>query len=181
MQTALLLRGWAIDVLRDSGDAISADALREVILDTSDEFRRQVLQTTRRWWHEPTWQERGIELMRDVWPRQRVARSAGVTDSIATLIIDSDTRFPELLAAAGDLLEPLPGMAAMWSYDDKRLKSLAARFPDAMLEFLYRVLAEDAANWPYRIEAIVEELEASDVGKDSRLQELRRRWAARVL
>ncbi|GAA0321750.1 hypothetical protein GCM10009087_35000 [Sphingomonas oligophenolica] len=179
--SALLLRCWAIDELRESDDAISANTLREVILDTSDEFRRQLLQIIRRWWREPAWQERALELLQSVWPRQRVARSAGVTDAVATLIIDGDDRFPELLAAAGDLLEPLPGMAATWSYDEKRLKSLAARFPADMLDFLYRVLAEDAANWPFRIEGIVEDLEASVVAKDSRLQELRRRWAARGL
>ena len=178
---ALLLRGWAIDPLRETGDAISGDTLREVILETSDEFRRQLLQTTRRWWREPAWQERALELLQDVWPRQRVARSGSVTDAIATLIVDGDDRLPELLAAAGDLLEPLPGMAATWSYDEQRLKSLTARFPSDMLEFLYRVLSEDAASWPYRIEGIVEDLEISAVGKDSRLQELRRRWSARSL
>jgi len=179
--SALLLRAWAIDALRESSDAVSADTLREVILETSDEFRRQLLQITRRWWHEPAWQERALELLQGVWPRQRVARSAGVTDAIATLIVDGDDRFPELLAAGGDLLEPLPGMAAMWSYNETRLKALAARFPADLLDFLYRVLAEDAVNWPYRIDGVVEDLEASVVAKDSRLQELRRRWAARGL
>jgi hypothetical protein len=179
--SALLLRGWALDGLRESGDAISADTLREVLLDTSDEFRSHLLLTTRRWWGAADWQERALELMRDVWPRQRVARTAKVVDAIATLIVDSNDRFPEMLAAAADLLEPLRGMAAMWSYDVKRLKALADRYPEPMLDFLYRVLPEDAANWPYRIESVIEDLEASDASRDSRLQELRRRWSARTL
>ncbi|WP_232491775.1 SIR2 family protein [Novosphingobium kaempferiae] len=178
---AFLLRGWAMDPLRESGDAITDDALREAILETSEGMRRQILQTTRRWWKEPSWQGRALELLRDIWPRQRIARSASVADAIASLVVESDDKFPETLAVAGDLLEPLPGMAAGWSYNVDRLKSLAERFPEAMLDFLYSVLVEDAGNWPYRIEITLEALETTVVQKDGRLQDLRRRWSARTL
>lgn len=177
--SALLLRGWAMVGLRESGDAITSDELRDTLLLTKEAFRRQVLQTTRRWWSSDGWPDRAVELLKSVWPRQRLVRSAATIDAIAQLMIESDARFPELMEAARDLLEPLLGMGSMWSYNDERLTSLIERFPGDMLDFLYRVLPEDAANWPYRAELLLEPLEATDFAKDHRLQELRRRWSAR--
>lgn len=84
-------------------------------------------------------------------------------------------RVPELIAAARDLLEPLQGMGSMWSYDVARLTSLIERFPGDMLDFLYHVLPEDTANWPYRAELMLEPLEVTAFAKDHRLQNLRRR------
>ncbi len=177
--SALLLRGWAMVPLRESGGAITSDELRETLLLTTDSFRCQILQTTRRWWGSEGWPDRAVELLQSVWPRQRSARSAATVDAIASLVVESDARFPELMAAARDLLEPLPGMGSMWSYDVARLTSLIERFPGDMLDFLYRVLPEDAANWPYRAELLLEPMEATAFSKDHRLQDLRRRWSAR--
>jgi hypothetical protein len=85
-----------------------------------------------------------------------------------------------MLAAAGDLLEPMPGLLANWSYNVELLKGLATRFPAELLEFLTRILSEDAAYWPYRTELLIEALEETTVVADGRLQELRRRWSART-
>lgn len=176
---ALLLRGWAMTPLRESGDAIGSDALRELILEMNQELRDRLLRTCRTWWNNAEWKPLALEFMRDVWPRQRSIRNASNADAIATLVVGADDWFPQMFDAGRELLEAMPGMTSMWSYDSQRLLSLLERFPAEFLDFLLLVLPEDADHWPYRIEVVLEPLEASHLGKDSRVQELRRRWAAR--
>jgi hypothetical protein len=176
---ALLLRGWAVTPLRESGDAIGSDVLGELILEMNQELRDRLLRTCRTWWDNADWKPRALEFVRDVWPRQRAIRNPSTADAIASLMVGADDWFPQMFEAGRDLLESMPGMASIWSYDSPRLLSLLARFPSEFVDFLLLVLPEDAGNWPYRIEAVLEPLEASSLGKDSRVQELRRRWAAR--
>jgi hypothetical protein len=52
----------------------------------------------------------------------------------------------------------------------------ALEYPAAMLDLLWAVLAEDATQWPYKVEDILDLLsEAPATRADPRLSELRRR------
>ncbi|RUN75050.1 hypothetical protein EJC47_18430 [Sphingomonas sp. TF3] len=177
---AFLLWAWSGTEVRASGNAISDASLREALLTGPEELRLQLLSTSQRWMQTPdsTWDERALDLIEHVWPRQQAARSQPVANAVARYILAGGALFPRLVEAGRDLIVPV-GRDLMWLMDASRAEKLAAEFPDALLNFLIAVLPENAEFWPYRTEKVIEALGNGDYAHDSRLQDLRRRLSAR--
>jgi len=177
---AFLLWAWSGVEIRASGTAISDASLREALLAGPEELRLQLLNTSQRWMQTPggNWDERALDLIEHVWPRQQAARSQPVVNAIARYILAGGDLFPRLVEAGRDLIAPV-GRDLMSLMDTSRAEKLAAELPDALLNFLTAVLPENAEFWPYRTEKVIEALGTGDFAPDSRLQDLRRRLAAR--
>jgi hypothetical protein len=177
---AFLLGGWSRDDLRTDGSAIASYRFREALLAADEELRLQVLGTAQRWLVEPgrTWNARAEELLASVWPRQNLVRSPRMSAAIARFIMAGGPIFPALLRAGADLLDKLAG-EGVWTFHVEGAVQLAVDYPHSMLDLLMAIMSENAAEWPYRIDRLLDVLAAGPFAQDPRLQELRRRWAAR--
>jgi len=116
-----------------------------------------------------------------VWPRERVVRTEETSEYLFDLAIDADRhRFAAVVHAVTPLMMTLSPNALgvlepTRDEDDERVRE-----PLALVKLLYAALSQNAADWPYGADSVVERLAANPTtANDPRMAELRRRLAAR--
>jgi len=177
-----LLIGWGGDDAADCPEQLIAnDEFREILAESDDDLRGQVLWQLQHWSAdaEGRWHDRVIPFFTQVWPNQRDLRTPQMSARLADFAFASGDLLPDVVAAILPRLVPVRGSAL-------RTLLLAGtgeahpvrRFPAAALDLLWMILAEDPALWPYNVETMLEMLsEAPETTADPRLSELRRRRA----
>jgi hypothetical protein len=175
-----LLIGWGGDsnVLAPE-QLITSEEFREILVDADDDLRSQILWQLQQWSKraDGRWWARVLPFFRDVWPRHRALRTPELSSRLADFAFESGELFPEIVAAIAPRLVPVRGGFSRITVADGAAENHPdQRYPAAMLDLLWAILAEDASQWPYKIEEVLDMLEAApETRADPRLSELRRR------
>ena len=181
----MLLAGWrSFDTTQDGKRCVSDDEMRQALRTGGDAFRRRLLWYLRTWSKEDEsgrWGADALVLLREVWPRERVVRTEETSEYLFDLAIDADRhRFAAVVHAVTPLMMTLSPNALgvlepTRDEDDERVRE-----PLALVKLLYAALSQNAADWPYGADSVVERLAANPTtANDPRMAELRRRLAAR--
>ena len=138
----LLLDGWSCK--SDTGKRLVSDAeLREVLLNSREEFRCRVLQ---RLSFTPT---QLVEFFEKVWPKQKAVGSAKISAELFNLAFSKaeEEHFPELVAAMLPHMNQVNNehllLPAMYP------ESAMRKYPEKVLALLFAVLPEESALWPF--------------------------------
>jgi hypothetical protein len=176
---AFLLVGWGGDAKANPPEQLVTNAeLREIIVESDDDLRGQILWHLERWSAdtEGEWHGRLLPFLTDVWPYHRSVRTPEMSMRLADLALSSGDLFPQVVDAIAPRLVPVRGGTARGFILTTNAESPATAFPAATLNLLWAILAEDATRWPYKVEDILDILsEAPETRADPRLSELRRR------
>jgi hypothetical protein len=101
-------------------------------------------------------------LLRDVWPRERTLRTEATSEYLFDLAIDADgDRFTLVVDAVTPLMTTL-SPNALGVLDPMRTGSdETVHDPAALLKLLYTALSQNAADWPYGADSVIERLAAN--------------------
>lgn len=176
----LLLAGWGGDPDdEETGRLVTDIEFREVLIHTDDDLRGRVIWQLAQWssGHNGRWRERVIPFLKHVWPKQRSLRTPNISARLTDFALASGDLMPEIVDLILPRLVPVRGPAlSMLALKADSEDYPPRRHPRATLDLLWTVLAEDPALWPYRIEAVLAQLEQiPETSADPRLSELRRR------
>lgn len=179
---AFLLYGWGFDADGASDVAlISDEELRDCLIDTNDDVRRGVLHYLKDWreQHPEQWHDLVLHFFQKVWPRQRVLKTAPLSQALVRFILSGDDLFPNLVNLLKSRMVPLrEGGGWLFAFNAEEEDSPAKKYPRETLELLWAVLPDDASQWWFEIDEILPLLEeSSDTSGDPRLSEIRRRLA----
>nr|VFJ45111.1 MAG: SIR2-like domain-containing protein [Candidatus Kentron sp. DK] len=174
---ATILSGWGSRNEQTRERLVSNEEMRSALLRASDDFRVHTL------WHLDRWskkQEKDSdgddskggsdmlpEFLRDVWPRQKIARTPAASKKLCRIAFSNPSHFPELAEIILPLLTKIPRKE--YSYysirdflgtDDK--DSPVDRYPRQTMDILCAVLPDDRALWPYDAEEILRRIDKVD-------------------
>jgi hypothetical protein len=177
-----LLIGWGGDPDADPSEQLVTNAeLREILVESDDDLRGQILLHLEHWSADPDtkWRARLIPFLLDVWPNHRALRTPVMSTRLVDLALASGELLPQVVQAILPRLVPVRGgmlRGFMLRSDAKNHPALI--YPAAMLDLLWAILGEDATLWPYKIDEILDFLaHVPETQADPRLSELRRRRA----
>jgi hypothetical protein len=184
---ATILAGWGSVDEKTGERCITNDEMRDVVLNSDDEFRAKILWQAERWSGGQTegegqkWLGMLPELLRDVWPRQKVVKTPRLSARLCALAFSSGDQFPELAAIILPLLTSIDRESLVLTELRRSESSVVEKYPHQTLAILHTVLSENVAAWPYGIEDILQQIGEADesLKLDERLIELRRKWNSR--
>jgi hypothetical protein len=180
----ILLIGWNGKVTETGQRAISNEEMRAVLVEADDEFRSQVI------WHLDTWsREKGgqwandaLTFLKEVWPKQIVAKTSAVSARLAKLAFSHDEDFPEYVDAIIPLVIPISQLyATLPSLQISGEQNIVEKFPQKTLELLTAILSDDARKWPYDTDDVLRRIGIADASllNDPRLMKLNKILNAR--
>jgi hypothetical protein len=184
----IILSGWGT-CNEDTGErCISHDEMRKVLLQADDQFRSQVLWQAERWSKKPRedadeqWSDLLVELLRDVWPKQKSAKTPMVSSRLCDIAFSDLERFPQMAKIILPLLTPLNGYPHLLVASVRRkVDNIIDEYPEYSLNIFHAVLPNDVREWPYDIDTTFDRIVKANgnLRLDAKLLELRRRWNAR--
>lgn len=177
-----LLHGWAFDADDASGAMLISDKeFRDALIDANNDVRRGVLHYLKDWQEQQPqqWHDLALSFFQKVWPRQRVVKTAILSQALVRIVLSSGDLFPNLVSILKSRLVPLrDGGGWLFEFNVEGEDSPAKKYPREALELLWAVLPDDASQWWFEIDKILPVLEnSSDTRGDPRLSEIRRRLA----
>lgn len=173
--SALLLAGWGSK--SGSGRFVSSEELRAVLLSADEEFRSHMIWQLGRWCEDENWSKQLPEFLRDVWPKQKKAKTPKVAGRLADLVFGLKHNFPQAVAAVLPLLSATdPDELIMYRLRERE-GAVLRQHPKQTLELLHAILPENPRNWPYGASALVSDLleEVPSIAADPKMAELRAR------
>jgi hypothetical protein len=180
----ILLAGWG-SIYKKTGERfITIEEMRTILLHADDEFRGQVIWQLERFCLDDKNRRWRLQLplfLKEVWPRQKQAKSPATTAKLCNLAFSNEAMFPVLSEAILPLVTKIDDEGFTFPHIRASHDKILQKHPEKTLALLWNVLPELAARWPYGIgDALqkIEELKPSLIN-DQRLIELKRRWNAR--
>lgn len=152
--------GYMCIFKRDQSDGLTKKEMRNVLRSMSDGTRNQFI-----FWlgkvgqgNEDGWNTLVVPFMHDVWPRERVYRTASSTNSWIGLLDDTEASFPAVYASVKQFLAPLetdrhPFYRFTKELDDET--PLSAQFPEATLDLVDSVTPNALTRPPYELPKIL--------------------------
>ena len=183
----IILAGWG-STHEETGERRISDAeMHDVLLHTDDEFRSHILWQVKRWSKTKEnaagekWSLMLLELLRDVWPRQKSVKTPKMSARLCDLAFSNVERFPEIAEIVLPLLTTIDRDHLMLPDLRKSKDNIVDLYPKQTLALLHAVLPDNVAVWPYNIEETLQRISEADssLKSDERLLELRRKWNAR--
>ena len=182
----ITLLGWG-NTNEESESFISNDEMRDSLLSGGDDFRCHILWQLERWSESDesttseTWYALLPVLLQKAWPRQISAKSPAVSARLVDLAFSDQKRFPTMVQIILPLLTKMDRHHVMLPNFDTSRGSIIDLYPEQTLVLLDAVLSDNAANWPYDIDAIFGSIGEADerLKADERLIALKRKWDAR--
>jgi hypothetical protein len=182
-----ILAGWGSKHEDTGKRLISNDEMREVLLSVDDDFRMKIIWQAERWSErdineaEKKWSEMIPELLRDVWPRQKSAKTPKISTALCNLAFSNTEHFKEISEVILPLLSTTERDHLMLYNLTKPENKIVDLYPKQTLAILYAVLPDNVTAWPYGIETILCRIGEADVNlrSDERLLELKRKWDSR--
>jgi len=182
--SSMLLAGWATIDPKTDNRLVTNDEMRKALFDSNEVFRLKSLwHLERRIANEKTKQgkknhEQNLFLfLTEVWPKQKKVKSRKITEALIMIAFSNPDNFSKIV----DHILPLVTEVGRSFHDfympDKEKSDIIKKFPKAMLKLMYEILSENASEWPYGVEEILEQIGIADPAllKNSRMVELKRR------
>ena len=173
----LVTRGW-ITRGADGERLISDVDFREALVQAGEDVRIAVLNDFRRLQRQGDASGHLIAFLRQVWPRQLVAKTARIAAALADLALSAGDDTPAVVEA---VLPLLTRVGPHW-YGPLHLggEVMVGTHAKAQIAILHAVLPEDAKNWAPGTEKIVDTLAVNGSSQvDTRIVDLRQRSMAR--
>lgn len=147
----ITLAGWGSKVEKSGERAVSSDEMRTLLLQSSNEFRQQVLSYLEQWSDgENEWSAQLAEFLEDAWPRQKDVRTPEISARLCELALSQKSLFPEIAALASQLVTKVSNHHRLFIPELRDPEeTLAGQHPEAMLGLLYAVLPDAPMDWPY--------------------------------
>jgi len=158
----MMLAGW-VSFEHDKNDRlISNNEMTNFLYTGSENLRSAAVRLLKRWSSEATdvgkkWLEALPVFFRDVWPKQRSAKTAGISGDLFDLVFSNDQSFGELVRAVKPYLTKMNKNTHLHSLHG-RANDLVAKHPRESLEIFSLVLQDDPATWPYGMSELVQTL-----------------------
>jgi hypothetical protein len=152
---------------RDQPDGLTKKEMRNVLRRMSNDTRNQFI-----FWigrvgqgNDDGWNKLVVPFMHDVWPRERVYRTASSTNSWVGLLDDTGASFPAVYASVKQFLVPVEtGQHPFYRFtrelDDET--SLLAQFPEATLDLVNTVTPSALTRPPYELPKILSIIAETD-------------------
>ena len=188
----LVLTGWEKYLGKPEKILISNNEFRRVLLNGGDRFRSRILWLTERWSNGQggdgeRWTAMLSELLSDVWPVQTAAKTASSSDGLVGLAFSNADRFLQVSEAILPHLVKIDRNHVSWPafYElndtNSTIGKIVDRFPERTLSVLFAVLPDNAAGWPYEMNATLDRIGNAEpaLKRDNRLIELKRKWNSR--
>ncbi len=172
----MVLHGWRQSLVGDM-PIVGNDEFREVLINSDEEFRIQVLWHLRRWSEEhEDWKELIIPFLTKAWPRQRSIRTGIISGQLVELALCH----PGLFAKVTPIILPILGRAVasfgLFSLDHAGANEVIKESPKLLLELLWILFGEGSTQWPIDTDEVLNSLKVSEETKnDPKLSELVRR------
>ena len=176
----------------ESGERlISNNEFRSVLLNGGERFRSKILWLIDLWSNGQGGGERWAamlpELLSDVWPLQKAAKTASSSDGLMELAFSNEDRFFQVSEAILPHLIKIDRNHLTWPafYElndtDSTIGKIVDRFPERTLSVLFAVLPDNAAAWPYEMNATLDRIGNAEpaLKQDYKLIELKRKWNSR--
>jgi hypothetical protein len=183
----IILAGWGSTHEETGERCISNAEMHDALLHTDDEFRSHILWQVERWSEAKEnatgekWYVMLPELLRDVWPRQKSAKTPKISARLCDLAFSNVERFPEIAEIVLPLLTTIDRDYLMLPNLRKSKDNIVDLYPQQTLVLLHAVLPDNVTAWPYGIEATLKRIGEADesLRLDERLLELNRKWNSR--
>jgi hypothetical protein len=178
----LVLGGWA-NVDEETGRAPVSDSdLRDALRASDYAFRHQIIWQLRGWSRGDggEWRSNALRLLREVWPRELVVRSPKVSEDLFSLVLETGDDFPAFVGAVTPLMTALDKNANCMLELTLADGKADALDPKALLTLVHTALPENAADWPWRADVVVDRVaRTAETARDPRAAQLRQRLARR--
>jgi len=183
----IILAGWD-SINEETGErCISNTEMHDILLHSDDDFRSHILWQVKGWSEikengsSEKWAEMLPELLRDVWPRQKSAKTPKISARLCGLAFSNVERFQEIAEIVLPLLTTIDRDDLMLPNLREAKDNIVDLYPQHTLALLHAVLSDNVAAWPYNIEETLQRISEADssLNSDERLLELKRKWNAR--
>ncbi len=183
----IILAGWGSTYKETGKRCISNAEMQDVLLNTDDEFRSNILWQIKRWSETKKngaaekWSVMLLEFLRDVWPRQKSVKTPTISARLCDLAFSNAERFPEIAEIVLPFLTTIDRDHLMLPNLRKSKDNIVDLYPEQTLALLHAILPDNVAAWPYGIEATLRRIGKADesLKLDERLLELNRKWNSR--
>jgi len=165
----MLLAGWGSKDA--SGERyVLSDEMRDVLLETDDEFRCSLLFDLRHWSSEERWSDQLAEFLGAVWPRNKKARSGRVSAALCNLAFAQKRNYAEISKAAARLVIQSPAQHLHFFDLDDESEAARRGHPNETITLLHAVLPQDPRYWPYGAPQLIADLSNVKVSAAARLK-----------
>ncbi|MCM2475584.1 hypothetical protein HGO38_19085 [Rhizobium sp. CG5] len=181
----MLLAGWASR--HQSGEKLVSDQeLHDLLATSDDDLRQNVI-----WQAESladdkdatgpetglNWSELLLMLLKDVWPKQKAAKSPAISSRLCDLAFSAKDNFEVMVDAILPLVSKIEGDQMFSPLVGSSEDTVVERFPSKTLELLFAVLPENAKSWPYGTAGALKRIGEAEpfLKTDVRMLELLRR------
>jgi hypothetical protein len=182
----MLLSGWQRLNNPAAPKLVSDSEMRDALLNGGDEFRAQAVWYLQRWiaseqQEDGDWVQLLPELLRDVWPRHKSAKSPRTSARLCDLAFSNLQMFPRIAEIVTELVSRVSDQHLLLSHLQDDNSAIVSSYPKQTLSLLSAILPDDVSKWPYGIEKILSRLAQADPSllKDDRLIELNAKWNSR--
>jgi hypothetical protein len=183
----IILAGWGSRDAKTQARFVANEEMRDVLLEADDVFRSRILWQIERWLESEElstaekWSQMLPQLLRDVWPRQKSAKTPTISARLCELAFSNVKLFPQIADFVLPMLANIDREHLMLPNLRESKDNIADLYPHKTLALLYAVLPDNVTVWPYGIEAILQRIgeAASDLRADERFLELNRKWNSR--
>ena len=185
--SGIILRSWCSYIVGTNERCIAGDELRDVLLHADDQFRSQLLWNAERWSSandalgeikSDSWL---LELLREVWPRQKSVNSPAMSECLCDLAFSNKDRFAELAEIILLLVTPIDREHWVLPILQESKDEIPDLYPRQALALLYAVLPDNVSAWPYGIQDWLRHIAEADstLKTDERFLELQLKWDSR--
>ena len=183
----LVLASWNETDNATGTKRITDEELQKLLLKSGDELRTGILKeaafriSIRNKNPSDQWKSRLPELF-SIWPKQMKAWSPEVSTGFFKLLIWSGEQFPVLLNLVLKRLNKIYDLSSADLYSltvSGFGNTIIQDYPKELLELLFSVLPDDARQWSYEMNIILEQIIEADssLKKNERYVELKRRYS----
>ena len=152
--------GWMYIFKRDEDDGLTKQEMRRVLREMSDDTRNQFI-----WWlgqvgqgNDDGWETLVAPFLDEVWPRERIYRTASSVDSWISMLDDTGPSFPVVYAPAKRFLVPVDSDHHPFYRFTREVgedEPITAQFPAETLDLLDTVTPQVLSRIPYELPKIL--------------------------